>query len=350
MEENNTSDFTLYILLSISGILVIIDGIELLHMVLNWEYALMINLPLFERCIKYELISKTVFSCFSFIAAFSALVLTVFLLFGQQYFIQKVLKNYLLINYTFFGPLMLGVSSLGVYYWNDLVYVCDKNNLNNKELSASNSITIAGCFLISLILTLIFQFMLSLKILLNSILRRRNRSNIIGKFFWYIVYKQSNGNRRGILRGNHEQDNSLNNQHRNNQNNNNNNNIIVIPMEDNREMIDASILELEVNNNLNNNINLLHNNLEENNYENNNPLLEIRKADNIGCEINQNNKVYHTLDNHQIIHFNDLINDKKDLIDLNENKLLVDDFRENETSIKKAHDEQETEYNLSNKK
>jgi len=192
MEENNNSDLTLYILLSVSGLLIVIDGLELIHMIYNWEYGFLIVKPVFESCIKYELISKTVFSIYSFIAAFSAFFLAFFLLCGQEFFLNKLRTTYLYINYIVFGPLMAALSILGICHWEQVVYVCDKNNLYSKEVSVSNSITIIGCFLISVVITVIVEFFESINFLLDSILKRNTGSHIIGRFFWQIATYRAN--------------------------------------------------------------------------------------------------------------------------------------------------------------
>jgi hypothetical protein len=195
MEEANTSDFTSYILLCVSGLLVFIDSLELAHIISNWQYTSLFILPMFDKCIKYELISKTIFALFSLVSALSAFFLSFFLLFFQSFFLQKFLDTFLFVNYIIFGPLMLILSLLGMHYWDEVAYVCEKNNLKNKEISASNTMTIAGCFLISFILTLLVEFFTSFNFLLDSIMKREYGSPIIGKFFWKVVTLRTNRDR-----------------------------------------------------------------------------------------------------------------------------------------------------------
>lgn len=214
MEENNTSDFTLYILLSVSGLLVVIDGMELIHIFFNWYYGFLIAKPIFESCIKFELISKTIFSFYSFFAAFSAFSVTLFLLSAQEFFFEKFKTTYFYINYIFFGPLMAALSILGIYHWEEIVYVCDKNNLSIKEVSISNSVTIIGCFLMSVLITVIVQFFQSLNFLLDSILKRNSGSHIIGRFFWLIALSRANQVRMRSFNGN---SNNISNNNENNQ-------------------------------------------------------------------------------------------------------------------------------------
>lgn len=195
MEEASTSDFTSYILLCVSGLLVFIDSLELFYIINNWRYASLFVIPMFEKCIKYELISKTIFAIFSLISALSAFFLSFVLLFAQNFFIEKFLKTFLYVNYIIFGPLMLSLSILGINYWDEIIYVCEKNQLSNKELSVSNTTSIISCFLISVILTLLVQFFESFNFLLDSITKRDTGSIIIGNFFWKFVFLRSNRDR-----------------------------------------------------------------------------------------------------------------------------------------------------------
>jgi len=235
MEEGNTTDFTSYILLCVSGLLVFIDGLELMHIISNWQTDSLFILPVFEKCIKYELITKTIFALFSLISALSAFHLSFFLLFWQSFFLEKFLDTFLFVNYIFFGPLLLSVSLLGVHFWDDVGYVCEKNDLKIKEISASNTMTIFGCFLISVILTLLVEFFNSLNFVLDSIMKRNSGSPIIGKFFWKVVSFRTERDRiRSYNRGGNVNTNALNNNN-NFENNNDNNN-----QEHNNDDIEAS--------------------------------------------------------------------------------------------------------------
>jgi len=263
MEENNTSDFTLYILLSVSGLLVVIDGLELLHIIYNWQYGFMVIVPIFEKCIKYELISKTVFSIYSFTAAFSAFSLTLFLLAAEHFFITKFVITYLQINYFLFGPLMAALSLIGIYNWEEMVYVCDKNNFNVKEVSVSNSITIIGCFLISVFLTMLVEFFESTNFLLDSILKRETGSRTLGNFFWVVVSRTHQGRVRS-----YNGHNTANNQNNNNNNHNSQSNQINIDSNSNTNS-NTNNPNINSNDNRNNNENAQNNNVIIHHKENN---------------------------------------------------------------------------------
>ena len=233
MEENNSSDFTLYILLSVSGILVVINGIELFQMLNSWQYSYLVLPELFEKCIKSELISKTIFSIFSFLAAFSAVILTLSLLMGQQIFLDKFLKLYLHTNYIIFGPNLLGVSILGLFYWGETVHICNKNNINKKDFSISNAITVIACFVVGLFITCIVEFMESFNFVLESILKRESGSNIIGIIFWSTVLNRGNSLRTNTMNVVNENQSNLNN---NANQMNNQTNILIDNNSDNNDV------------------------------------------------------------------------------------------------------------------
>jgi len=283
MEDENNSDFTLYILLIVSGILMMVDGLELIHTILNWHYGFMIVEPVFQKCIKYELISKTIFTHFSFFAALSAFSLTLFLIVCQDFFVKKLINTYMNLNYIIFGPLLLTFTSLGFFLWEDVTNICNKNNLNVKEFSLSNAISLIGCFFISVFITTIVEFSVSINFLMNSLMKREGGSNFIGKLFWSTVHRRHNNrnNNRNRENSNSSNDNIRNNNnnarsninnnnevHNSNSNNNNNANEnnrnlnaneneneaeVILPIRQNLEYQNEVILE---NNNNNNDLNI----------------------------------------------------------------------------------------------
>jgi hypothetical protein len=268
MEEASTSDFTSYILLCVSGLLVFIDGLELVHIINNWQYGSLFVIPLFEKCIKYELISKTIFAIFSLISALSAFFLSTFLLFAQNFFLEKILKTFLYVNYLVFGPLMLTLSLLGIDYWDEIVYVCEKNNLTNKEFSMSNTTSIVGCFLISVFITLLVEFLESFNFLLDSILKRNSGSVIIGKFYWKVVFLRTSRDRLRAYDGlSNNEDQNHNSEILNNMNYiNNDNNIIEI----------GSLVQINKNNN-DGNSDQIYNNCEINTSNNQHNIINVNE-------------------------------------------------------------------------
>lgn len=193
MDENEDrgQNFTLLLLLFISFILVLVDSLEIYHVVLNWEYGMMITTPIFESCIKWELFAKTIFALFSLFGALSAFTLTVFLLIDTNWFADKILSTFLYFNYLIFGPYMLGFSVLGMINWTKVIYICDKQNLNNKIFSPANMFSLLGCFFIALIITFLEAVCSTVNLYFNSILRKPEGSYIIRKLFWWSIFRNS---------------------------------------------------------------------------------------------------------------------------------------------------------------
>jgi hypothetical protein len=156
---------------------------------MNWHYGMLISKPIFETCIKWELYTKTVFAFFSFLGAVSAFTLTMFLIIDTNWFADKILSTFLYFNYLIFGPYMMGFSIIGLANWNNVVYVCDKQNLNNKIISASNMFSLISCFLLSTIITCLVAIYKTITLYIDSTLRRPEGNSILRKFFWWTVFR-----------------------------------------------------------------------------------------------------------------------------------------------------------------
>jgi hypothetical protein len=188
-ESNRGVNCLMLILLCIAIVLVFIDFLELYNLFLSWRVS--VNLPLFESCLKYELISRTIFSAFSFLCALSALLLTIFIIINTLWFAEKALSSYLYFNYLMFGPYMFGFSLLGFIFWSDVVYVCDRVNPNpdNKILSPGNLFSLITCFIISFSLTIAFSVYKTITIYIDSAMRRPDGNMALRKLFWWFVLR-----------------------------------------------------------------------------------------------------------------------------------------------------------------
>jgi hypothetical protein len=191
MEENDErgQNFTLILLLLLSFILVFVDSLELIQLTVSWEIGVGIISPVFDSCIKWELYTKTVFCIFSFLAAISSFILTLFLLINSAWFADKILSTFLYFNYLIFGPYMLGFCFIGFLNWNNVVFTCDRQNYNNKILSASNVFSLVGCFIISLSITCMVSIYKTVTLYFDSILRRSQGSVVLRKLFWWVVFR-----------------------------------------------------------------------------------------------------------------------------------------------------------------
>lgn len=224
-----SNNFTIYLMLIICVILVTVDSIEIYKICSSWNLIDKIEPLIFDRCFKKELILKTVFGSFSFLAAISAFVLTLCISLSVDYFIDKILTSYLYLNYFIFGPYMLGFSIYGLYNWNDVVYMCDKHNFMIKIFSISNMFSLIGCFILSLIVTVAAAVYEVVLLYIDSILRRDNGSKILRNIFWWVVLRTRGPNFLQQRNENENNQQDINNHsnlqvNENNQNNNSNNN------------------------------------------------------------------------------------------------------------------------------
>jgi hypothetical protein len=200
--EVNSVDCTLVLLFIISGVLLLIDSIEIYKFIQNFQ-ILKGNVLLFETCFKWEILTKAVFAFFSFCAAFSAMILTLGLLINVEFFINKLLDTFLYFNFLIFGPFMLTFSVLALIYIDNTIFTCDKSGGNIKLISFTNIISIIACGSISLIIT-ICKSIYSVVLLFNdSILRREGGNFILAKIFWWFVLRhRDDGNNNNNLNNN----------------------------------------------------------------------------------------------------------------------------------------------------
>lgn len=245
MEDAHSSRCSLLIFLIISGVLSFVNAIEFYNFIAHWNGGLVIFSPLFEECIRFELIMKSVFSFFSLFASFSAFLVTSLLIINTNFFIEKLSPSFLNCNYFIFGPGLLAFSLLGIFNIDSIMYSCDKNNVdyNNKVFSFSNFIAVVFCFIISLVLTVIIEFFNSVTIFIDSILRKSSGNAMLGNAFWFYVGKYRGRNLRSYNNNNNENNNQNINNNANQLNNSNENT-------NNRDQLN------NVNNNFNNRNNL----------------------------------------------------------------------------------------------
>ena len=189
MEDHISSNVSIYLLLIISLILVTIDVLELNNLLYTWKKESQIKTIIFEECIKFDLLSKTCFSIFSFFSAISASFLTFFLIFNTDVFLDKFLSTFLYFNYMVFGPIMFAFSILGLAHWNDVMYVCSKGNFHNKLLSYSNIISVFGALLISCAITILISIYKTINLYVDSTQRKPEGSDLLRKLFWFVLLK-----------------------------------------------------------------------------------------------------------------------------------------------------------------
>lgn len=174
------------------AILVVINTVEMSHIITYWKNGVdpTKTLPLiFNTCIKYDLISRTIYSMISCATGLSLCILAIFLFWNIDYFTEKLLVLYLYFNYLLLGPYLLIFCIFGFAYWNQIMYVCDKDNFNLKVLVVGNVFSFIGCLIFSLLVTCSVGLYKIFLLYVDSILRKPDGSVLIRKIFWTIVLK-----------------------------------------------------------------------------------------------------------------------------------------------------------------
>jgi hypothetical protein len=218
--NNFSNNFTIYLMLIICVILVSVDSIEMYRIVFAWNYAGKAEPAAFNQCFRKELILKTIFGCFSFMAAISAFLLTLFISVSVDFFIDKILPTFLYLNYFIFGPYMLGFAVYGFINWDEVVFQCDRHQYEVKVLSISNMFSLIGCFVMSLVVTLAVAAYEVIMLYIDSILRREGGNKYLRSVFWWAVLRTRGPN---FLRLDNNEQNNQQDQQQNIQVNNPNN-------------------------------------------------------------------------------------------------------------------------------
>jgi len=188
--EANSNDqrfYTVGILTASTFILLMVNIIGMYNTVTYWTIITEYTPLKFESCIKYELISRTIYEIFSCASGISLMVVCLFVIFSIDLFLEKFLEVFLYFNYLVFGPFLLMCCFLCMIYWKDVMYVCDREDLNSKVVSASNIISFIGALILSLIVTSFIGFYRIFILYVDSILRRPDGSYILRKIFWKVI-------------------------------------------------------------------------------------------------------------------------------------------------------------------
>ena len=144
--------FLVYMMLIFSIILVFFQIIDMVNIINSWSEILISSI----NSSKYwEIITQTVFTVFSLFTGLSSLILIGFLVTKFDFFVKKLLSTYLYLNYWVLGPFMLGLSSLGLFYWDNVIYCYDPVS-KNVYISINN--------LLGVVLATIFSFVITISI------------------------------------------------------------------------------------------------------------------------------------------------------------------------------------------
>ncbi len=191
MENQNSSNFMLYLMMILCTTLAVMNSLEIYRMINLWKIALGLKLDYFNDCVKPQYILKSFFCFFSFFASFSALLLTMALVINCIFFKRKLIESYLKLIHYIFGPLLLISSILAFFNWNDIAFICYEG-VNYKFFSISNASSILFCFLVGGFITLTAEFYTTMTLYSDTITRQANGSKTLYSLFWYVSFKLKN--------------------------------------------------------------------------------------------------------------------------------------------------------------
>lgn len=209
MENNEvrTGQITIYLLISLSAILVLIDTIEIFQLIQAWEKSLTLSKTVFNSCLKWELIFRTASSFLSICAALSATLMSFGVLFHTYGYQVKdffsILFHYL---YMIFGAIMCGLSILAFFYFNSIFMVCEKSNISkvanledSKVFAAGNLLTVIATLFLS-VLVIFFVMSTNINTFFHNSYHAKSYggSDLYRRVFWSLLYKKKNN--RDLMR------------------------------------------------------------------------------------------------------------------------------------------------------
>ncbi len=280
MDPDDQNNLMLYLMLIVCSSLITMNTFEIYRLTIQWKNFTNTNSDYFSDCIKPQFFVKSFFSIYSFLATFSALLLTLCLLINFALFCRKFMASYLKFVYFTFGPCMLICSILGLINWNQTFYICRQNQSIERTLSFSSSASIIICFIFALCITFTIEFYNVMGLYTNTIANNPEGNKILKSIFWSVCMKLNRRQRSSLPH-------------------NNNNNMRERVGDRVRENIILNSNNNQINQNMQNNHILLNGNI-PNDIENDNHNNNLENC-------NDNNNTNNNIENHEILIGVDLI-------------------------------------------
>ena len=174
-------------------IALILMGMNILSLYYSYDYLLYASrkypFETFDRCIKYQSFTEIYFTLFAFMAAISAVLMSVGITIGYDLFFEKFLITFMNFNYYVFGLLLFASSVLGLINYDKICFDCYKNNPNDLEFNLSTMICLVLIAFIGGIVTYIFSSINAHEYVSNCIRYNKDGNFILGKLFWNYVLK-----------------------------------------------------------------------------------------------------------------------------------------------------------------
>lgn len=188
----DNSRVALKIVMLLSFLLVSMDFFEIYFSFLHLkEASTKFDFDIFESCIKYHILSQIVFTLFATFAGLSAFFMSFGLLLNYEYFSIKLIDTFMFWNYIIFGPYLLTACILGYIHFGMVAFNCDPKDLSQKYINFSTLIALIVCFLLSIVITMLYSFLYAARQMLLSVTFRPGGWKILGRAFWKYVFTRT---------------------------------------------------------------------------------------------------------------------------------------------------------------
>jgi hypothetical protein len=135
-----------------------------------------------------------VFTLFATFAGISAFFMSLGLLINYEFFSNKLLETFLDWNYLIFGPYLLAACILGYVNFGFIAFNCDRTDISQKYINFSTLMALIICFLLSIIITIMYSFIKGATVMVLSITFREGGLRCLGRRFWsYVFYRRDAG-------------------------------------------------------------------------------------------------------------------------------------------------------------
>ena len=147
----------------------------------------------FEECYLYNGLSDILLELYSFFLGIDLLILCIIQIFESERQVEnsKLTLILIYINYLVFGPFTIGVIVLILTHSDKLMFLCVRNNPNNKIINFKLIFFIFFSIFISLIITGFGIYFLQGEYISSSINFQMSGNNIFGYIFWKYGLKYS---------------------------------------------------------------------------------------------------------------------------------------------------------------
>ena len=185
-DNNNDSFFFFYIFLILFGIL-ILNEVYYLKAIIN-AYILDPNKLTdiaFETCVKYPFMSQ-LYASFFYIIFLLGITISVimFKLLNNEELIKKIIYSYLNLTFYFLGPILTGLCTVGLLFYQKLCYVCINNDPKKIIFDSYTFLTLIIWEFIGINILFGYNNFNCKNIFYDSIRFDENGNYFLGQLFW----------------------------------------------------------------------------------------------------------------------------------------------------------------------